>query len=110
MTLRYMIYCCAGTGGLFLTTVFAQILGYQIKSKFSNTGHAHDMGRGNWRGAQSVCFIGDHWDLGYKPSRTQKIIAKSLNCMLKRPGQTYGQKKNIKNGLDQVTRPTVLIT
>ena len=67
MTLRYMIYCCAGTGGLFLTTVFAQILGYQIKSKFSNTGHAHDMGRGNWRGAQSVCFIGDHWDLGYKP-------------------------------------------
>lgn len=23
---RYMIYCCAGTGGLFYTTVFAQIM------------------------------------------------------------------------------------
>jgi len=44
---RYMLYCCPGTGGLFLTTVFAQILGYQIMSKFSSTGHAHDMGRGN---------------------------------------------------------------
>ena len=67
MNSRYMIYCCAGTGGLFLTTIFAQILGYQVRAKFSDTGHAHDMGRGNWRGAQSVCLIGDHWNTGYRP-------------------------------------------
>ena len=64
---RYMIYCCVGTGGLFLTTVFAQLLGYQVKSNFSDSGHAHDMGRGNWRGAQSVCLVGDHWNTGYRP-------------------------------------------
>jgi hypothetical protein len=67
MNSRYMIYCCAGTGGLFLTTVFAQILGYSVKAKFSNTGHAHDMGRGNWQGARSVCFVGDHWTINYRP-------------------------------------------
>jgi hypothetical protein len=62
-----MIYCCAGTGGLFLTTVFAQILGYSVKANFSSTGHAHDMGRGNWQGARSVCFVGDHWTINYRP-------------------------------------------
>ena len=67
MNSRYMIYCCAGTGGLFLTTIFAQILGYQVRAKFSDTGHAHNMGRGNWRGAQSVCFVGNHWDICYRP-------------------------------------------
>jgi len=69
MNSRYMIYCCAGTGGLFLTTVFAQILGYQVKSTFSDTGHAHDMGWGNWRGAKTdlVCLVGNQWDLCYRP-------------------------------------------
>lgn len=67
MNSRYMIYCCAGTGGLFLTTVFAQILGYSVKANFSSTGHAHDMGRGNWQGARSVCFVGDHWTINYRP-------------------------------------------
>lgn len=64
---QFMIYCCAGTGGLFLTTVFAQVLGLNVQAKFSASGNAHDMGRGNWRGAQSVCFIGDHWTLNYRP-------------------------------------------
>jgi len=64
---QYMIICCAGDGGSFLTTVVAQLLGYQIKAKFSNTGHAHDMGRGNWRGAESLCLIGDNWEMNYRP-------------------------------------------
>lgn len=64
---QFMIYCCAGTGGLFLTTVLGQVLGINVQAKFSASGHAHDMGRGNWRGAQSVCFIGDHWALNYRP-------------------------------------------
>lgn len=64
-----MIYCCPGTGGLFLATIFAQMLGYDIQSRFSNTGHAHDMGSGNWRGADNICIIGDHWDINYRPGQ-----------------------------------------
>ena len=63
---RYMIYCCAGTGGLFLTTIFSQILGYNVRGYFSNTGHSHDMGFGVWKGAKNICFIGSHWDLNYR--------------------------------------------
>lgn len=63
---RYMIYCCPGTGGLFLSTVVAQLLGYNVQSYFSSTGHAHNMGRGNWRGANNICLIGDHWDINYR--------------------------------------------
>jgi hypothetical protein len=62
---QYMIYCCSGAGGSFLATVFAQLLGYQVNAKFSNTGHAHDMGRGNWHGAEPVCCIGNHWETNY---------------------------------------------
>lgn len=63
----YMIYCCAGTGGLFLSTVIAQLLGANVAATFSISGHAHNMGRGNWRGADSVCFIGNYWDINYRP-------------------------------------------
>lgn len=62
-----MIYCSPGTGGLFLTSVLAQTLGLDIHANFSSTGHAHDMGSGNWGGAATLCFIGDHWDLAYRP-------------------------------------------
>lgn len=62
---RYMIYCCTGSGGLFLTSVVAQILGYNVYSNFSSTGHAHDMGSGNWKGAKAVCFVGCHWELNF---------------------------------------------
>lgn len=64
---RYMIHCCPGTGGLFLSTVFAQIMGIDVKAKFSTSGNAHDMGKGNWKGADAICFIGDHWDINYRP-------------------------------------------
>lgn len=61
-----MIHCCSGTGGLFLTSVVAQILGYNIYSNFSNTGHAHDMGRGNWKGAPGLCIVGVDWQTNYR--------------------------------------------
>jgi hypothetical protein len=64
----YIIHCCPGTGGLFLISVFAQILGYNVKSNFSQTGHAHDMGNGNWAGAPGVCLVGDHWGMNYRPA------------------------------------------
>lgn len=62
----YFVFCCPGTGGLFLTSVIAQLLGFDCQSIFSNTGHAHDMGNGNWKGHSSVCLVGDHWDLNYR--------------------------------------------
>ena len=65
-----MLYCCPGTGGSFLTTVFAQIIGCGLPGKFSSTGHAHDMGRGNWKSAKSVCFVGDFWAINYRPGYT----------------------------------------
>ena len=70
MSSRYMLYCCPGTGGSFLTTVFAQIIGCGLPGKFSSTGHAHNMGRGNWKSAKSVCFVGDFWAINYRPGYT----------------------------------------
>jgi hypothetical protein len=64
---QYLIYCCAGTGGLFLTTVFAQTLGLNVRSQLSSTGDAHDMGQGVWKGANNICFIGCHWEQAYRP-------------------------------------------
>jgi len=58
----YLIFCCPGTGGLFLTSVIAQLLGCNSNYKLSDTGHAHDMGKGNWNGNDSVCQIGYHWN------------------------------------------------
>lgn len=69
MTTQFMIYCCPGTGGLFLTSVVAQILNINVRAEFSNTGHAHDMGRGNWNGHTNVCFIGNHWNINYRSNQ-----------------------------------------
>jgi hypothetical protein len=62
-----MIYCCTGSGGIFLTTVFAQILGLNVRSHFSSTGNAHDLGQGVWKSTKNICLIGDHWDQTYRP-------------------------------------------
>lgn len=62
-----MLHCCYGTGGLFLTSVLARILGLDIQSRFSKTGNAHDMGQGTWKGANGICLVGDFWDINYKP-------------------------------------------
>lgn len=67
VNIPYLIYCAPGTGGLFLTSVISQLIGLKTKATFSNTGHAHNMGKGNWQGSDDVCFIGCHWELNYKP-------------------------------------------
>lgn len=68
---RFLIYCCAGTGGLFLQSIFAKMMNIDISPKFSNTGHCHDLGYGNW--ARSVdlraMFIGNQWDELYRPNK-----------------------------------------
>jgi len=64
--MKYMIHCCPGTGGLFLTSVLAKTLGYNMPSRFSATGNAHDLGQGNWKGTNGVCIVGDFWDINYR--------------------------------------------
>jgi hypothetical protein len=34
---RYMIYCCAGTGGLFLMSLFAKLMGVPVQPTLSDT-------------------------------------------------------------------------
>lgn len=63
---RYVIYCCGGPGGLFLTSVFAKIMGVSVNPNFSNTGNCHDLGHGVWKGAPGANFLGDHWELNYR--------------------------------------------
>lgn len=65
---RYMIHCCAGTGGLFLTSVFSKIMGNNLYPKFSDTGNCHDLGHGAWKGAPGANFLGNHWEINYKPN------------------------------------------
>lgn len=67
MTKRYLIHCCAGPGGLFLTSVFAKIMNIDIDPQLSSTGHCHDQGHGAWRGAPGVTFVANHWQLNYRP-------------------------------------------
>jgi len=65
---RYIIYCCAGSGGLFLTSVFAKIMGIAIAPTFSNTGNCHDLGHGVWKDVPGANIVGDHWELNYQAS------------------------------------------
>jgi hypothetical protein len=59
----YFVLCCPGSGGLFLTSALAQLLGYNSDYKISDIGHAHDMGEGNWKGNRVICQVGYHWDV-----------------------------------------------
>jgi hypothetical protein len=64
-----MVYCSAGTGGLFLSSVISNFLGIVVKPQFSTSGHSHNLGKGNWKGAnEAINFIGNHWDLNFKPN------------------------------------------
>jgi hypothetical protein len=49
-----------------LTSVVSQLLGYDTQVILGKTGHAHNMGRGNWKGSRSICFVGNHWSLNYR--------------------------------------------
>jgi hypothetical protein len=67
--MKYMIYCAAGAGGLFLTSIVAKFLEYSMDPIISRTGHCHDLGKGNWKGHNDVVnFIGDHWKINFNPS------------------------------------------
>jgi hypothetical protein len=66
---KFLIYCCSGTGGLFLQSVFAKIMSIDVAPKFSKSGNCHDMGQGAWRGMPELIVIGDHWNKNYQPNK-----------------------------------------
>jgi hypothetical protein len=53
-----MIHYCSGTGGMFLTSVFAKIMNIPIETKISSIGDCHDFGNGVWAPHQSAII--DH--------------------------------------------------
>ena len=66
---RFLIYCCAGTGGLFLQSIFAKMMNIDVSPKFSDTGNCHDLGHGAWQGVPEAVFIGNHWNNTYRPGK-----------------------------------------
>lgn len=59
---RFLIYCCVGSGGMFLTSVLAQMLDYDVDPVLSNRGHCHQLSsRGIWHNTQDINFIGEFW-------------------------------------------------
>lgn len=67
MTNRYLIHCCSGSGGLFLTSVFAKMLQIPVQPVISDTGHCHNQGHGDWKSVPGVAVIGNHWAGNYHP-------------------------------------------
>ena len=66
---RYLIYCCVGSGGMFLTSVFARLLNYDVEPVISERGHCHRLGSsGIWSNTQDVNFIGEFW-LNFRPDK-----------------------------------------
>lgn len=59
---RFLIYCCVGSGGMFLTSVLAQMLDYEVDPVLSNRGHCHQLSlRGIWHNTKDINFIGEFW-------------------------------------------------
>ena len=65
---KFLIYSCAGTGGLFLQSIFAKMMNINVAPKFSDTGNCHDLGRGAWQGVPEAIFIGNYWN-DYRPGK-----------------------------------------
>jgi hypothetical protein len=57
MTKKILIHFCNGSGGQFLMSVFARMMGIQINTKISPQGHCHDHGFGIWKvPSNKICF------------------------------------------------------
>lgn len=68
---RFLIYCVWGSGGLFLTSVFANLLGINVQPIFSSSGNSHDLGKGAWKGyGGDIILCGDYWEINYRPGAT----------------------------------------
>ena len=67
MTNRFIIYCCPGAAGLFLTSVFAKIMEINVSPSISATGNSHNLGNGDWKEIPSINLLGDHYESNYRP-------------------------------------------
>ena len=58
MSAKFFIHYCSGTGGMFLTSVFAKVMNISIQTKISPVGDCHDFGHGIWKTNEDVAL--DH--------------------------------------------------
>jgi len=59
---RFLVYCSVGSGGMFLISVLAKILGYDVCPVISSRGHVHQLSKnGIWNNTQDINFIGEFW-------------------------------------------------
>jgi hypothetical protein len=66
---RFLIYCCVGSGGMFLTSVLAQMLNYDVDPVLSSRGHCHQLSKnGIWTNTKDINFIGEFWS-NFRPDR-----------------------------------------
>jgi hypothetical protein len=66
MNSRFVIYCCSGSGGLFVSSVFAKLMGIATQPKISDTGNCHDLGSGNWLSIPQLVLASSYWDMNYR--------------------------------------------
>jgi hypothetical protein len=64
---KICIHHCAGSGGMFLLTLFANYLKLKPKNQLDAAhGDYHNSGTGDWKNNNSkICWIGNHWDIGW---------------------------------------------
>ena len=62
---KICVHHCAGSGGMFLLTLFANFLNLKPKNQLDTAhGDYHDSGSGDWQNLNSrICWIGNDWDI-----------------------------------------------
>lgn len=58
---KFIIHYFNGTGGFFLTSVFAKIMGIPNNTVISPVGHCHDLGAGEWTETKDI-WVAHEWD------------------------------------------------
>lgn len=56
-----MIHYAVGTGGFFLSAVFAKIMNIPNETVISSTGHCHNLGTGDWTETKHI-WVAHQWD------------------------------------------------
>jgi hypothetical protein len=66
---KFLVYCCPGTGGHFLVSIFARMMNIDGVLQFSSIGDCHNLGQGDWKGMPGIVFIGNYWKGNYRPNK-----------------------------------------
>lgn len=56
MSTKFMIHYCPGSGGMFLTGVFAKFMEFKTQQVISPVGDCHDLGNGVWKPTSTIDF------------------------------------------------------